>query len=158
MMEFTSDDFGIGHMKSRSQLAKRLKDMPPLNHFLIIDDEIMDAKWLLSALKLVCGHDIRVRHVRTLGTALDALKAEPPQLIFLDDRVSPVDTANTTLPFIRRAGYEGPVVIISGALTRQRKADLLKLGAAAILHKDDIESARVAELLIEIFTPDSTAT
>lgn len=153
MIDSASDDFGIGHMKSRSLLTMRLKDLPPLTEFLIVDDEPADARWLISALKLVCGHDIRIRHARTIGAALDALKAAPPQLVFLDDRISPVDTAANTLPFIRRTGYDGPIVIISGEMTRQRKSDLLKLGAIAILHKDDIESARVAELLIEIFDP-----
>lgn len=153
LIRFSADDFGTDHMRARSQLAKLVRDLPPLADFLIVDDETADAKWLVSALKLVCGHDIRVRQAKSLGTALDALKAAMPQLVFLDDRISPVDNATNTLPFIRRAGYAGPIVIVSGAMTRQRATELIKLGAAAILHKDDIESARVAELLIEIFGP-----
>jgi CheY-like chemotaxis protein len=153
LIRFAADDFGTDHMRSRSHLAKLVRDLPPLSDFLIVDDEEADAKWLVSSLKLVCGHDVRIRLARSLGTALDALKSATPQLVFLDDRISPVDNATTSIPFIRRAGYLGPIVIVSGALTRQRSADLIKLGAAAILHKDDIESARVAEVLIRIFGP-----
>lgn len=154
----SADDFGTDHMRSRSQLAKQVRELPRLHEFLIIDDEIADARWLISSLKLVCGHDIRIDHVRSLGTALDALKAAQPQLVFLDDRISPVDSATNTIPFIRRAGYAGPIVVVSGAMTRQRGSELIRHGAAAVLHKDDIESARVARLLIELFgrhnTPD----
>lgn len=146
-----SVDFGTAHMRSRSALAKQMRELPTLNKFLIIDDEIADAKWLVSSLKLVCGHDIDVRHVRSLGTALDALKTSQPQLLFLDDHISPVDNATNTIPFIRRAGYTGPIVVISGSMTRQRATDLIRHGAAAFIHKDEIESARVAALLIEIF-------
>lgn len=154
---FSADDFGTDHMRARSHLAKLVRDLPPLDDFLIIDDEMADAKWLVSSLKLVCGHDVTIRHARSLGTALDALKQAVPQLVFLDDRISPVDTATTTIPFIRRAGYKGPLVIVSGAMTRQRTAELTALGAAAVLHKDDIESARVAALLIEIFGTKDTS-
>lgn len=151
MSKDPSVDFGTDHMRSRSQLAKRMRELSRLDAFLIIDDEVADAKWIVSSLKLVCGHDIRIDHVRSLGTALDALKASRPQLVFLDDRLSPVDTAINTIPFIRRAGYAGPIVVVSGATTRQRCTELIRLGAAAVLHKDDIESARVATLLIELF-------
>ncbi len=155
MISFTTDDFGNGHMRARSALARRIRDLPPLDDFLIIDDEPSDAKWLVSSLKLACGHAVQVRHARSLGTALDAIKSAQPNLIFLDDRISPVDSALTSVPFIRRAGYGGPIVIVSGAMTRQRAVELLRTGAAAILHKDDIESARVAELLLAIFGPKS---
>lgn len=151
MIILSADDFGTDHMRSRSILAKQIRELPPLDNFLIIDDEMADVKWLLSSLKLVCGHDITVRHARSLGTALDALRQATPQLVFLDDRLSPVDSASTSIPFIRRAGYKGPLVIVSGAITRQRASELSALGIAGLLHKDDIESARVASLLIAIF-------
>lgn len=156
MRKEQSDDFGTDHMRARSELAKQVRALPRLDDFLIIDDEIADAKWLVSSLKLVCGHDIEIRHVRSLGTALDALKAALPQLLFLDDRISPVDTATNTIPFIRRAGYSGPIVVISGSMTRPRAAELIRQGAAAIVHKDDIESARVAEILIALFGQPKT--
>ncbi len=151
MTKAQSVDFGTDHMRARSELAKRMRTLPRLDRFLIIDDEISDAKWLVSSLKLVCGHGIDIRHVRSLGTALDALKAAIPQLLFLDDRISPVDTATNTIPFIRRAGYAGPIVVVSGSMTRRRASELIRQGAASMIHKDDIESARVAALLIELF-------
>lgn len=157
MAKQLSVDFGTDHMRSRSALAKQMRELPRLERFLIIDDELADAKWLVSSLKLVCGHDIAVEHVRSLGTALDALKNAHPQLLFLDDHISPVDNATNTIPFIRRAGYAGPIVVISGSMTRQRATDLTRHGATAFVHKDDIESARVATLLIEIFGPTKAA-
>jgi len=154
MVLFAADDFGTDHMRARSELAKRIRGLVRLDDFLIVDDEAADAKWLISSLKLVCGHDVEIRHVRTAGTMIDALRARLPKLMFLDDRLSPVDNATSTLPLVRKTGYEGPVVIVSGALTKARRADLLRLGAAAILHKDEIESTRVAELLLQIFGPE----
>lgn len=156
MHKLSAEDFGTDHLRHRSLLAKRVKELVLLDDVLILDDSDADATWLISALKLVCGHDLHIRHARTLGTALDALKSSMPQILFVDDRLSPVDTATSTIPFIRKSGCAAPIVILSGEMTRNRRTLLLELGAVAILHKDDIESARVAELLIELFAPKST--
>lgn len=153
MVRATAEDFSNDHLRARSQLTKSVRDLPPIKDILIIDDEPADARWLISALRLVCGQETTIRHAGTLGSALDELKAAPPRVVFLDDHLSPVDSAQSTLPFLRRAGYEGPVVMVSGALTRTRIAELVRLGAVATLHKDDVDSRLVAELLLSIFAP-----
>ena len=74
-----------------------------------------------------------------------------PVTVFLDDYLKPSDTALQTLPLIKRAGYNGPVVVISGAITRKRVAELKAAGASACIHKEDVDSGRVTEALNEVF-------
>ena len=79
-------------------------------------------------------------------------------MIFLDDYLKPNDTAVQTLPLLRRAGYDGPIVVISGEIDRRRQAELKELGAAACLHKDNVDSGSVTEALNAAFNvPDDKA-
>lgn len=73
--------------------------------------------------------------------------ARRPEMIFLDDVLKPSDNAAQTLPFLRRASYKGPVIVVSGQATRKRKSVLLEAGTADVVHKYDVDSVRVAEAL-----------
>jgi DNA-binding response OmpR family regulator len=98
-------------------------------------------------LHLMFGYEVEVRRAATLGRALDEVIARRPEIIFLDYVLKPSDNAAQTLPFLRRAGYEGPVIVVSGQATRKRKSVLLEAGAADVIHKDDVDSVRLAEAL-----------
>ncbi len=65
--------------------------------------------------------------------------------------LKPSDNAAQTLPFLRRAGYTGPVIVVSGQATRKRKSVLIEAGAADVIHKDEVDSVRVAEALHRVF-------
>jgi hypothetical protein len=65
-------------------------------------------------------------------------------LVLLDDYMGPVDRATDAMPLIRRAGYVGPVVVISGGLTRARHNELMQIGVAAAPNKDDLDSGSIA--------------
>ena len=92
-----------------------------------------------------------MRRASTLGAALDAVIAKQPELVFLDDLLKPSDTASHTIPFLRRAKYEGPIIVVSGQVTRARKAELIGLGATDVIHKDDVDSVRLAEALARVY-------
>ena len=72
-------------------------------------------------------------------------------LVFLDDYLKPTDRAVHTIPFLRRAGYTGPIVVLSGMLDKGRKIELLAAGADQAIHKDDINSTRLGVALAEVF-------
>jgi DNA-binding NarL/FixJ family response regulator len=71
--------------------------------------------------------------------------------VFLDDSLKPSDLANDTIPFLRRAEYKGPIVVISAQLTKKRRLELLSLGAQEVIHKDDLDSVRIGEALLKVF-------
>lgn len=157
MMVGKSNKSGGDYLDKRSGVTKSRADLPHLSDILIVEDETFDADRLKATLHLMFGYDIEIRRAATLGRALDEVIARSPQVIFLDDVLKPSDNASQTLPFLRRAGYQGPIVVVSGQATRKRKSVLMEAGAADVIHKDDVDSVRVAEALHRVFDkPDKT--
>lgn len=142
---------GGDYLTKRSGVTKSRAELPMLKDILIVEDENFDADRLKATLHLMFGYDVQIRRAATLGRALDEVIARRPEIVFLDDVLKPSDNAAQTLPFLRRAGYEGPVVVVSGQVTRQRKSLLLDAGAVDVIHKDDVDSVRVAEALHRVF-------
>jgi len=122
-----------------------------MHDVLVVDDEAPDADRLRATLRVMFGYDVEVRHAATLGTAVDCVLKSQPQLIFLDDILKPSDRATDTIPFLRRAGYEGPIIVISGQVTKKRHVELLAAGATDVIHKDDLDSVRLGEALLRVF-------
>jgi DNA-binding NarL/FixJ family response regulator len=150
-MGMTSASSGGDFLARRNELAHLSKRLPKLNDVLIIEDEQFDADRLRATLRLVLGYDVGMRRASTVGSALDAVMSKQPELIFLDDLLKPTDTASITIPFLRRANYQGPLVVVSGQVTRARRLELIGLGATDVIHKDDVDSVRLAEALARVF-------
>lgn len=146
-----SSGSGGDFLAKKNQSVHLSKRLPKLNDILIVEDDTFDADRLRATLRVILGYETRVRNAATLGAALDCVLECLPDLVFADDLLKPSDTASHTIPFLRRARYDGPIIIVSGALTRSRKVELLALGATEVIHKDDIDSVRVAEALARVF-------
>lgn len=131
----------------KSDLTKQRHDMPALSSVLIVEDESFDADRLRATLHVMFGYGLEVRVAGTLGAAIDAVMQKRPDIVFLDDYLKPNDNATHTIPFLRRCGYEGPLVVISGAVDRTRRSLLAKAGAVDVIHKDDVDSVRIAEAI-----------
>jgi len=143
-----SSTSGGDFLDKKSGLTKSLKKMPQLTNVLVVDDCSTDIKRLRATLHLMFGYEINVREANTLSSAIDQVLKHKPQLILLDDNLElSADRACDSIPYLRRVGYEGPIVVVSGVATRRRRMDLMKAGAAEVLHKDDIDSVRINEVL-----------
>ena len=99
------------------------------------------------------GYELELRRAATVASAVDQVLKKQPELIFLDDQLKPSDTASVTIPYLRRADYHGPIVVISGQVTRTRRKELISIGAAEVIHKDDVDSSRLAEALLSVYAP-----
>lgn len=152
-MAGTASKSGGDFLAKRSGVTKSRAGLPVLKDILIVEDETFDADRLKATLHLMLGYDVEIRRAATLGRALDEVIARRPEIIFLDDVLKPSDNAAQTLPFLRRAGYDGPVVVVSGQATRRRKTVLMEAGATDVIHKDEVDSVRVAEALHRVFDP-----
>jgi DNA-binding NarL/FixJ family response regulator len=97
------------------------------------------------------GYDLQVRRAATLAAALDFVMAAKPDIVFLDDILKPSDDASQTIPFLRRAGFDGPIIVVSGQVTRARKSVLTAAGATEVIHKDDVDSVRLTEALQRVY-------
>lgn len=127
------------------------QDLPPLKDVLVVEDENLDADRMFATLRVMFGYEVEVRRSSTLAAAVDAVLKRMPELVFLDDILKPSDDASQTIPFLRRAGYKGPIVVVSGQTTRTRRSLLLSVGATDVIHKDDVDSVRLTESLTHIF-------
>lgn len=111
----------------------------------------MDSDRLKATLRVMFGYDLEVRVASTLARALDSIIERKPEIVFLDDVLKPSDNASQTIPYLRRADYTGPIVVVSGQVTRARRNELIGAGATDVIHKDDVDSVRLAEALVRVF-------
>lgn len=156
-MTSSSSGSGGDFLAKKSDLVRARAGMPGLKAFLIVEDEDADADRLKATLRVMFGYDIEVRRAATLGAAIDSVIEKNPEFLFLDDVLKPSDEAHQTIPFLRRAGYTGPIVVVSGRVTRQRRAALMEAGANDVIHKDDVDSVRLAEALARVFMADGAS-
>jgi response regulator of citrate/malate metabolism len=141
---------GGSFLARKSGLAKSQQGGTRFSDILIVEDENFDADRLRATLHIMFGYAIETRRARTLGSALDCVLERHPELIFLDDYLKPSDNATQTIPFLRHCGYDGPIIVVSGQVDRLRRAMLVKAGAVDVIHKDDLDSARIAEALARL--------
>ncbi len=142
---------GGDFLAKKNDLMRVRAGLPALRDVLVVEDENLDAERMFATLRVMFGYDLEVRRAGTLAKAVDAVIARKPEIVFLDDILKPSDDASHTIPFLRRAGYEGPIVVVSGQVTRTRRTVLLSAGATDVIHKDDVDSVRLTEALQRVF-------
>ena len=154
----SSSGSGGEFLAKKSDITRLRKGLPDLRDVLIVEDETMDADRLKATLRVMFGYDVDLRRAATLARALDCIIARKPEIIFLDDVLKPSDNATQTIPYLRRAEYTGPIVVVSGQVTKNRRNDLLAAGATDVIHKDDVDSVRLAEALLRVFSAQDPKT
>ena len=85
-----------------------------------------------------------------MGLAIDFLKGEMPNVIFLDHMLPPQNHAAKIFPYLRAVGYQGPIVVFSGMVSQRLRRELVAAGAFDVLHKDDLNSMSVGEMLLRL--------
>ncbi len=144
----TSTRSGSDYLEQRSALAKRLRASHVETDVLVVEDKKSDLDLIVSSLRLFMGPEAPLRTATNLRTAIAAVKERSPQIVFLDDLLQN-DRAETTIPGLRTAGCTGPIIVISGLVTRTRLVELCRLGAKDVIHKDDLNSTRLKEALLK---------
>ena len=147
----------LNFLTKKSDITRLRMQLPALKDVLVVDDETFDADRLQATLRVMFGYEIEVRRAATIATAVDCVLSRKPEIVFLDDCLKPSDTATDSIPFLRRAGFEGPIVVISGQVTRNRRRDLMDIGATEVIHKDDVDSVRLAEAMLRVYAPPTGA-
>jgi DNA-binding NarL/FixJ family response regulator len=148
---------GGSYLARKSKLVHARAGLVSLDDILLIEDESLDAERLTATLRVLFGYEIQIRWAATLGDAIDAVMAKKPNVVFLDDILKPSANASQAIPLLRDAGYAGPIIVVSGQVTYPRRSGLLADGASDVIHKDDIDSVRVAEALARLFVSKSDA-
>ncbi len=154
-MASSSPSSGRDFLAKKSGVIRASQSVPNLKDVVIVEDENLDADRLIATLRVMFGYDVQVRRASTLGGAVDLVMERAPEIVFLDDVLKPSDDASQTIPFLRRANYQGPIVVISGQVTRSRRAVLIAASATEVIHKDDVDSVKLTETLQQIFARNS---
>jgi DNA-binding response OmpR family regulator len=142
---------GADYLVKRSDLARELARLPRFRSIVVFEDRQEDSDRMLALVHRMLGYEaIEVRRASTLTSGIDLLLAKPADLVLLDDRMGPVDRAEDALPLIWRSGYDGPIVVVSSELTRERRIALMKLGITEAVHKDDLDSGSMGELMARL--------
>lgn len=147
----SSTGSGGDFLAKKSATLQSRADLPRLVDVLIVDDEAIDADRMLGTLRVMYGYEVALRRAASINSALSLVIAKAPDIIFLDDILKPSDDGAHTIPLLRRTGYEGPIIVVSGQVTRTRKPVLLAAGATDVIHKDDVDSVRLHEALQRVF-------
>jgi CheY-like chemotaxis protein len=150
-MKATPKSPGGRFLDEKSGLAKSRQHQAKFTDILVVEDNEKEGARMLATLRGMFGYDVQLRRAPTLGSALDCVIERKPEIIFLDDHLPPSDTANNTIPFLRRCGYEGPIVVISSLLDAYRSAELRQAGVADAIHKDQVNSVRLAQALDKVY-------
>ncbi len=150
-MASSSSSSGGDFLAKKSKVVRDKANLPKLTDVVVVEDSPIDSERMLGTVRVMFGYELSVRIASTLAAALDLVMARRPDIIFLDDILKPSDDASQTIPFLRRAGYEGPIIVVSGQVTRTRKSLLSAVGATDIIHKDDVDSVRLTEALQRVF-------
>ena len=135
------------HLQRHSNNAKSRNGRGHFDDILIIEDETFDADRVKATLHIMFGYDITIRHAASIDRAIDCVLDRKPQVVLLDDVLPPNENAVQTIAFLRKAGYEGPVIIVSDRASRLRSAQLRAVGAVDAIHKDNLDTVRLGEAL-----------
>ncbi len=138
-------------MAMRSETARAKAALPDIRNVLFVEDEDSDARRLAAILRIVFGRDVNAVRAERLGDVAAAVANVPPDVVFIDDYLRPDDTALDTIPVLRQAGYEGPIIVMSGELDRARSLKLAAAGASVTMHKEDINSAAITSAMQRAF-------
>ena len=150
-MASSSTGSGGDFLKKKSGVVRGKTSLPVLKDVIVVDDEAIDGDRMLATLRVIFSYDVNVRRAATANAAIDLVMEKRPDVVFLDDILKPSDDASQTIPLLRRAGFDGPIVVISGQVTRNRRTVLMAAGATEIIHKDDVDSVRLTEALQRVF-------
>ena len=138
---------GGNFLARKNEVVQARSGQTRLSDVLVIEDEGIDSNRMTATLHILFGYNLKIRSAVTLAGAVDAVIERKPEVVILDDYLKPSDDAGQTIPFLRHAGFTGPILVVSGRATLTRRRELLKAGAAEVIHKDDVDSVRLSEAL-----------
>ncbi len=137
-------------LATKSRIAQAMQSAPKPKDVLIIDDLVVQSERLAAMLRGVFGFDTQVRFATTLNAGIQAVLKAAPDVIFLDDNLKPADTATRSIPKLRAQGFQGGILVISAEVEVRRSRNLVTLGAGDVIHRDDLNGARICQAWLKL--------
>lgn len=147
---------GANFLAMRSGAVMAKVALPAIRNVLLVEDDDSDARRFAATLRIVLGRGVNAARAESVGDVAAAIETSPPDIVFIDDYLKPDDSALETIPELRRAGYTGPIIVMSGEMGRARSIVLMAAGASVTMHKEDINSVTIADAMHRAFDDQST--
>jgi CheY-like chemotaxis protein len=115
-------------------------------HVLIVDDDRIQIDLIagyLEGLKI----DLRTEFALTIDAAAASISARPPDIVFLDNRIPPDIDFRNGVDVIRRAGFNGPVIVNSVTVDDPVLQSAGSLGVCRVVDKFSLREEMLRELI-----------
>lgn len=144
---------GAPHLARRGAMIAQARTLIGTTRILIADDSTGDVKYMMTTIRIIVGNSVEILTAPSIRKAVEAVRSLAIGLIFIDDRISGTETFENSMPQLRDAGFGGPMIVVSGFLSPERRRLIFELGAVDAIHKDDIEGLRLAEAVVRALSP-----
>ena len=116
-------------------------------HVLVVDDDRMQNE-ILSVFLERLEFEFIIDCALTIDDAIKSIFARKPDIVFLDNRIPPDIDCRDALKRIRRAGYDGAVIVLSVATDDPVLLDVGALGVKCVVDKFDLREDLLRELVV----------
>ena len=128
-------------------------------HILLVDDDPAENVILSALMRKVASYAISLHCVETVDGALAFIRAAgvPLDMILMDNRLQPQADFRETVPELRRAGYIGPVGVISSSISDAYFQKIDDYGVDFRIDKAELDPTAIEFILQEYVKRDAGA-
>jgi CheY-like chemotaxis protein len=126
----------------------RLRSLPrAARHIMVIDDHHRYPGLLRANLNILHNYASDITILKSLGKALDELRVQCPDLLFVADVLRPGTTFGQIYRYVRQTGYAGPIIACTSDCSLEMRHRLVTDGATYVLDRGETHTASIIELL-----------
>lgn len=125
-------------------------------HILLVDDDPAENVILGALMRKVSSYAITLHYVETVDAALGFIRSSgvPLDMILMDNRLQPQADFRETVPELRRAGYIGPVGVISSSISDAYFQKIDDYGVDFRIDKAELDPTAIEFILQEYVRRD----
>ncbi len=126
-------------------------------HILLVDDDPAEHLILRALMRKVTTHAIWLHYADTIDAALAQVRLAETELhmILVDNRLQPQADFRETVPELRRAGYIGPVGVISSSIADAYFQRIDEYGVDFRIDKAELDPTAIGFILQEYIGRDA---
>jgi len=141
---------GARVLARRAELERLKQQLPRFENFLIVDVSETVTRTIQAVLHAWYGFGVDIVAARSPELGLQAMQSVTPDLLFLSDLIEAGGEAADNIPYLRRGGFGGAIVVVTQDYNRRRCHALETLGAAAVMQRDSLSTLDLGELLVRL--------
>lgn len=128
-------------------------------NILLVDDDPAENVILSALMRKVTSYAITLHYVETVDGALNFIRSSGVALdmILMDNRLQPQADFRETVPELRRAGYIGPVGVISSSISDAYFQKIEDYGVDFRIDKAELDPTAIEFLLREYVRREASA-